>query len=881
MPGSPSSEDEDEDASSSSDGFNDPAPRSIPNMATEAKASAMEDGYDSDGGVPPPNNTAVEASMLEEEEALGEAPPAEEAEDTEEAEAPAAAAPNKPVPINDDDLNKLKVAEIKDQLRIRDVPFSSRLKRPALLERLKQSLHLPVVAVIDRKKKPSKKEGAKVDDMSEFAPGAYWRVLQADAVVVDEPNNPSFERPRAPTLPEEDVDKFQLPKHNFKERFDRPIFTGTTIADAGDEVQRTKGEPRLSFLEKHKLTSDSHPVEFLEAFMPATNPVKSATGTHFSLFDAVTWTNLKANLSHAGTADCYHDWIDFSLKELKQHLGLLMLNGLSPSPKIELMFDRDDEANFNPFAFANIGNAVRRHRMFRAFFAVQDPRKEVPPRKTSPMFKVLPIINWLNKVGKLSWQLGPDLSVDEQTIGFQGRHADKLRITYKAEGDGFQCDALCDSGFTYAHYFRNERPPAKYIKDGLSPLHARVMWLFDRLVEKHHRVYMDNLYISAKFAKAALNHPKKVLTAGVARKNGRGIPLSVIQEEVKNPAEAYKVRGTVKAAVLQGDKDCPDLVAVSVYDTKPVHFISTIVESIEWIVKGKKVWNEAAAEMKPLKFLRLNCNDDYNNKMNSVDLADQLRNNYRFDHWLRNFKWWWAVFLWWYGVMVVNAYVVYCSVMEEAKVPKRQRLTHYQFRLAIARIWIDRHGDETLRQWKLARMEVTTRNATPNVSDATRKRGRSPIPMPARATPSPTSNIATYGSARKVARTKSPQKAAQFTTNSLKFGGKLDCRLDYGKMRHIPITAEKAGKKDAKCQMHRWALERDDNSAEKRKACESRRGIIVCTDCHVSLCVDCYGVFHTEENLVANQEKIGAAILKEEKARKMTNEKKMKKFKKD
>ena len=79
--------------------------------------------------------------------------------------------------------------------------------------------------------------------------------------------------------------------------------------------------------------------------------------------------------------------------------------------------------------------------------------------------------------------------------------------------------------------------------------------------------------------------------------------------------------------------------------------------------------------------------------------------------------------------------------------------------------------------------------------------------------------------------------------------------------------------------MHRWALERDDKSAEKRSACETRRGILVCTDCNVSLCVDCYGVFHTEEDLVGNQEKIGAAILKEEKARKMENEKKKKKKK--
>ena len=39
-------------------------------------------------------------------------------------------------------------------------------------------------------------------------------------------------------------------------------------------------------------------------------------------------------------------------------------------------------------------------------------------------------------VSKEAVCLGRDLSCDEQTIGFQGNHKDKQRITYKKEGDG-------------------------------------------------------------------------------------------------------------------------------------------------------------------------------------------------------------------------------------------------------------------------------------------------------------------------------------------------------------------------------------------------------------------------------------------------------------
>ena len=103
------------------------------------------------------------------------------------------------------------------------------------------------------------------------------------------------------------------------------------------------------------------------------------------------------------------------------------------------------------------------------------------------------------------------------------------------------------------------------------------MTIFDSLEDDYHHVGMyKNLYNSAGFCRAAYNHPRKVLCHGVARKSGRGIPPSVLQEEVKNITQQRDVRGTVKAAVLEGDLGCPNLVASSVYDTKPVHYLSMV-----------------------------------------------------------------------------------------------------------------------------------------------------------------------------------------------------------------------------------------------------------------------------------------------------------------
>ena len=66
---------------------------------------------------------------------------------------------------------------------------------------------------------------------------------------------------------------------------------------------------------------------------------------------------------------------------------------------------------------------------------------------------------------------------------------------------------------------------------------------------------------------------------GVTRKSGRGLPASDMQDELHNRKEQEKVRGTVITSEIVDDRKCPSLIAVSIYDTKPVHLIlSTAIE---------------------------------------------------------------------------------------------------------------------------------------------------------------------------------------------------------------------------------------------------------------------------------------------------------------
>ena len=64
-----------------------------------------------------------------------------------------------------------------------------------------------------------------------------------------------------------------------------------------------------------------------------------------------------------------------------------------------------------------------------------------------------------------------------------------------------------------------------------------------------------------------------------------------MQAELHNRKEQEKVRDTVIAAELVGDSKCPSLIAVSVYDTKPVHLLSMAVDNIKWTEKKREVYD--------------------------------------------------------------------------------------------------------------------------------------------------------------------------------------------------------------------------------------------------------------------------------------------------
>lgn len=544
-------------------------------------------------------------------------------------------------------------------------------------------------------------------------------------------------------------------------------------------------------------------------------------------------TNLCAYSSGAGSGH-YKDFIPFDLIEIYKLIGVLFANGLAPKPQIDSWFQPvSDEPLFGndlvSRALAKKNHATKktisgtnRWKHFRRYLTFSDYRDNPKEKqKEDTMWKIRALVDHLNKNCKDMWVPGMFLAIDEQTIGFQGMSGMKLRISYKREGDGFQCDAVCDKGYTFSFWFRHGPPPkfkpeGKYKNFDLSPTALRVVWLADRLPNRWTRLYMDNLFNSEKLFSAL--YKAECLAHGVVRTNGRGFPNSIIQREAPTLKLAEATRGTTKAARLSGSAKCPNLLAVSLYDTKPVHILSTASKEVRWIVKQRGVWSAAAQKMAMMKYLRLNVIEEYNMRMNSTDIADQLRGNYRPDLFMRQRKWWWAIFIWAIGVASVNAYRIYCVLWDEENAKKTPGLpkkwSHKEFREQLVYDLIFDGNDVKTVSSSSSGSTSAVKSVT---YDLTSNRG-----------------IMDYLTDHRV----------EMITKARLENGYFKYRLNGERHNWLPLSKEQ----NARCQYCYYTL-KNDIPKKLQKAFEddlaqNRVRVHRCLVCHVNLCPRCDPIFH-------------------------------------
>ena len=315
---------------------------------------------------------------------------------------------------------------------------------------------------------------------------------------------------------------------------------------------------------------------------------------------------------------------------------------------------------------------------------------------------------------------------------------------------------------------------------------------------------------------------------GDIRAEGQGVPKCVLQPKADKKSDLEKVKGTVKAAVLQNDESCGDkMVMASFYDSKPVYFCTNACEAIVWIEKKRKVYSRQKKKMIYITFLRPSFVDQYNHGMNNVDIADQLRLVYRFDRWMRKRKWWWSMFFWGLELLIINAYVEYRKYheMHDRKPP----LEHFEFHQKIALAWLHPKA-----YW---------------IKEKKRKRGvagRTLIVDPDSASVSSLLNVTGPGPQTHT-RTEQEQPGRKMTcrrVNDTLLEESLELNLIRlnGNHPHLPTQPMASG---TRCQFHNWAC-----------GVQIKRQVTLCMTCNIALCLQCFAPFHLDKDLVPRRNQL-------------------------
>ena len=242
------------------------------------------------------------------------------------------------------------------------------------------------------------------------------------------------------------------------------------------------GSPNPEFIRKNNLKPIFHPVEFVEAIFTV---YKKKLGTKrnllFSLLNNFWSGIIKKRLIWVWDDTCHPNFVPFTMDEFECHLYLYYCNSLKPSPRIQMNFKSSsaDPVQGNKFLHKILvtmlwGNTS----ILRAALSARIYGGQYWHKSCIQIVNCTPFLNHISYVFHFSCLLGCALYVDEKTIGFQGRHMDKMRTYHKNKGGGFQEDALCNQGYTYVFFLRNEFPPKEYTSVGLPPLNACVFLYF-------------------------------------------------------------------------------------------------------------------------------------------------------------------------------------------------------------------------------------------------------------------------------------------------------------------------------------------------------------------------------------------------------------------
>lgn len=345
-------------------------------------------------------------------------------------------------------------------------------------------------------------------------------------------------------------------------------------------------------------------------------------------------------------------WLDCTPAEMRKFLGIILIMGLSPVPKMRLYWSANDI-----YEKTLIKKTMTRDRFDMLlkcwhFYNSEDNEPDVEPR----LAKIKPLVDMLNVRFQAIFVPAESIVVDESMIPWRGRLIIRQYNPQKAHKYGVKVYKLCaTNGYTV-------KMKIYAGKDDLTGNtgHAQkvVEHLVSDLIGQGRTLYADNFYNSVPLAEKMLRN--KTYLCGTLRADRRNNPKPFVKEKIK--------KGEIKAL-----ENANGVKIIKWQDKRRVLMISTRAEDTSNLVPTGKRNRAGEDVMKPTAVMA------YNAAKKGVDISDQLSSYY--SPLRKTTKWYKKVAIeLLLGTSIVNALVIF----NEEK-PRQSKLELIKFREVLLR----------------------------------------------------------------------------------------------------------------------------------------------------------------------------------------------------
>ena len=279
--------------------------------------------------------------------------------------------------------------------------------------------------------------------------------------------------------------------------------------------------------------------------------------------------------------------------------------------------------------------------------------------------KVEPLHSLLRQRFQTALKPGSNLSLDKMMVRFSGRSKHTYRMPNKPISEGYRILALCWQGYTINWFYTSRATGIAEQVPYTGPIHltptsSAIYQLLQVLPYQSHQfnIFMDNYFTN--IALFQVLHGLNIGACGTARQNKNAFPPDLHNAYPGLPWNHI-------CGALVGSPRHPVL-ALQWEDSGSVHFLTTIHKMTDYVNRERKKPRSTSTNAATTRrafapgqerqvFPIPTIVDDYNNNMNGVDIADQLRSSYPTQ--LKALRNWLPLFFWLLDTTIVNSFILY------------------------------------------------------------------------------------------------------------------------------------------------------------------------------------------------------------------------------